>query len=150
MVKGPVLCVVTALLLTTGSAAGAGQEHPVQEHVDLTLVKKSGTTKAGTVKYQHKGSARGTVDGTVRSKITIKNSVSLHGTVTIATAQGRVRIAVDGRARSLGMRVRFDGGARLTGGTGKYAGTTGTGTFFGVVNRRTWHVTIDATGSYHY
>jgi hypothetical protein len=129
----------------TGTATGAGREHAVKEHVDLTLVKQTGTTK-----FQHKGRARGTVAGTVRSKITITHSVVLRGTVTISTAKGKVRMHVDGRARSLGMRTRFDGKATIEGGTGKYAGTHGTGTFKGVVNRSTWHVTLDATGSYHY
>jgi hypothetical protein len=145
MVKGPVLCVVAALLLTTGSASGAEKQHPVKEHVDLTLVKKRGTTK-----FQHKGIARGTANGTVRSNITITNSVKLRGMVTISTTQGKVRISVKGRARSLGMRARFDGVATISGGTGKFAGAKGTGTFSGVVNRSTWRVTIDATGSYHY
>jgi hypothetical protein len=145
MVKGSVLCVVIALLLMTGSAARAEQEHPVKEHVDLTLVEKAGTTK-----FQHRGRARGTVSGTVRSKITITHSVVLRGTVTIATAKGKVRLTVDGRARSLGMRTRFNGKAAIAGGTGTYAGAKGTGTFSGVVNRSTWHVTLDATGSYHY
>ena len=84
------------------------------------------------------------------SKITICHSVVLKGTVTISAAAGKVRMQVDGRARSLGLRPRFNGTAKMTGGTGKYAGASGTGKFTGVVNRRTWHATLDATGSYHY
>lgn len=144
MVKGPLLLVIVILLMA-GSAVAGEKQHPVKEHVDLTLVKKSGSKK-----FQHKGTARGTADGTVRSNIVITHSVRLRGTVTIATAQGKVRIEVDGRARSLGMRPQFEGVATMTGGTGKYAGAEGTGTFTGVVNRSTWHVTLDATGSYHY
>jgi hypothetical protein len=145
MVKGPVLCGIVVLLVMTGPAVGATKQYDVKEHVDLSLVKKTGTTK-----FQHKGRARGTVAGTVRSNITISHSVVLRGTVMISTAKGQVRLKVDGRARSLGMRTRFNGKATIQGGTGKYAGAEGTGTFSGVVNRSTWHVTIDATGSYHY
>jgi hypothetical protein len=114
-------------------------------HVDLTLVKRTGTTK-----FEHKGRATGTVRGTVRSTITLSHSVALHGTVTISTQDGKVRMTIDGRARSLGLRTKFTGKAKVTGGTGKYAGATGTGSFSGTVNRTTWHVTLDATGSYHY
>lgn len=145
MVKGSLLCVIAGLLVATGSAMGAGAQHSVTEHVDLTLVKKQGTTK-----FQHKGRATGTVNGTVRSNITLTHSVVLKGTVTITTSAGKVRMSVDGRARSLGPRPRFNGKATIDGGTGKYAGAKGTGTFHGMVNRRSWHVTLDATGSYHY
>lgn len=120
-------------------------EHAVQEHVDLTLVKRSGSTK-----LEHKGRATGTVNGSVTSKITISHSVVMRGTVTISASGGKIRLKVNGRARSIGARSKFNGSATISGGTGKYDGATGTGTFKGVVNRRTWHVTLDATGSYHY
>jgi len=139
------LLVVLASLAVAAPAVAATGEHTVKEHVDLTLVKRTGTTK-----LEHKGRATGTVKGTVTSKITISHSVVMRGTVTISARDGKVRLKVDGRARSIGARSNFNGTATMSGGTGKYAGATGTGTFKGVVNRRTWHVTLDATGSYHY
>lgn len=117
----------------------------VKEHVDLVLVKRSGTTE-----FQHKGRATGTLAGRVVSRITISHSVVLKGTVTITTSSGKARLDVNGRARSLGLRTKFTGTAVIAGGTGRYADAEGTGRFTGVVNRSTWHATIDATGSFDY
>lgn len=146
MKKGRWLATGVSLLLLAGPAAAVGAAtHPIKEHVDLVLVKRSGTTK-----FQHKGRASGTVAGSVRSQIAITHSVVLKGTVTITTAAGKVRMNVDGRARSLGLRTKFTGSAVIAGGTGRYAHAKGTGQFTGVVNRSTWHATIDATGTVRY
>lgn len=126
-------------------AVASSGEHAVTEKVDLNLVKRIGSTK-----YEHKGRATGTVNGTVTSKITIKHTIALKGTVTIATSKGKVRISVKGTATSLDMRTPIKGTAKMIGGTGKYKGANGTGTFTGIVNRTTWHVTLVARGSYHY
>ena len=72
----------------------------------------------------------------------------LRGTVTITTKRGKVRLKVDGRARSLELRTKFSGKATIAGGTGDYADATGSGTFKGAVNRKTWHATIDAVGTF--
>jgi hypothetical protein len=139
------LFVVLASLAVAAPAVAATGEHAVKEHVDLTLTKRTGKTK-----LEHKGRATGTVNGSVTSKITITHSVVMRGTVTISASGGKIRLKVDGRARSIGKHSKFNGSATISGGTGKYAGATGTGKFDGVVNRRTWHVTLDARGSYHY
>ena len=134
-------CAASASLV--GTNAYASSTKSVKEHVDLKLVKKTGASK-----FQHSGRASGTFNGTVTSKITIEHSVVLRGTVTISTGRGSVRMKVDGRARSLSLRTKFEGAATITGGTGHYAHAKGTGRFSGVVNRGTWHVTLDATGSF--
>jgi hypothetical protein len=146
LTKGRAALAVVLLLVAAGSAAAGAAERPVKEHVDLVLVKKS----AGATRFEHKGRATGTVAGTVRSQITITHSVVLKGTVTISTAAGKMRMNVDGRARSLGLRTKFTGKAVIAGGSGRYAHAKGTGQFTGVVNRSTWHATIEATGSFRY
>jgi hypothetical protein len=113
---------------------------PAIEHVALTLVKKTGTN------FQHKGRATGTVAGSVTSRIKL-TSLSIAGTVTVRAKGGTLRLNVRGTARSGGLRSKFDGTATMTGGTGRYAGARGKGTFAGVVNRRTWAATLDARGS---
>jgi hypothetical protein len=143
--KGRVALVFVLLLVAAGSAVATAAQRSVKEHIDLVLVKKSGTTK-----FEHKGRASGTLVGTVRSQITITHSVVLGGTVTITTRTGKVRMIVNGRARSLGLRTKFTGKAVIAGGSGRYAHAKGTGQFTGVVNRSSWHATIDATGSFGY
>ena len=83
----------------------------------------------------------------MRSVITLTHAVVLKGTVTITTKQGQLRLKIDGRARSLELRTKFNGTAAIAGGTGRYAHASGSGTFSGVVNRNTWATTLDATGS---
>jgi hypothetical protein len=117
----------------------------VREHVDLKLVSQTNSTR-----FVHQGRATGTVSGSVRSRITLSHSVVLRGTVTIKTAKGSLRLTVDGRARTIELRSRFSGSARIVAGTGRYAHAHGSGTFDGVVNRSTWHATIDASGSFTY
>jgi hypothetical protein len=117
----------------------------VTEHVVLKLAKRIGTTK-----FEHTGQATGTLTGSVRSTITLSHSVVLHGTVTINTSRGKLRLKVDGRARTLELRTKFNGSATIAGGTGRYAHARGTGKFEGVVNRSTWAATIDASGSFTY
>jgi hypothetical protein len=121
-------------------AARTARTVPVTEHVALTLVKKTGTN------FQHKGRATGTVAGTVTSRIKL-TSLSIAGTVTVRAKGGTLQLKVRGTARSGGLRSKFDGTATMTGGTGRYAGARGKGTFTGVVNRRTWAATLDARGS---
>jgi hypothetical protein len=147
LLPGVVLC---ALGLSTITDARATTAHTtssmkVREHVALKLVKRTGATK-----FEHSGRATGTVAGSVRSVITLSHSVALRGTVTITTTQGKLRLKVDGRARSLDLRTKFSGSATIAGGTGRYARARGTGKFSGVVNRSTWAATIDAQGSFTY
>jgi hypothetical protein len=139
-VRSTVLPVIA--LLAWGATAWAAQ--PVKEHVDLKVVSRSD----GGTRFVHTGSATGTFAGSVRSKITLAHSVVLSGVVTIRAKGGTVTMKVNGRARSLSVRTKFNGTAAITGGTGKYAHAKGTGQFTGVVNRSTWHATIDATGSF--
>jgi hypothetical protein len=142
------ILVVAGLPWASGADASgshAARSMTVKEHVVLKLVKKTGATK-----FQHAGRATGTVTGSVRSAITLSHSVVLRGTVTITTSRGKLRLKVDGRARSLELRTKFNGTATIAGGSGRYAHAGGRGTFTGVVNRSTWAATIDAKGSFTY
>jgi hypothetical protein len=144
--KARVLVVVTTVLVLASTAGAAGGDRPLKERLDLTLVKK---TDGGTT-FAHKGRASGALVGSVTSRITIKHSVELKGTATIKTRTGTLRMKIDGRARSLGLRVKFTGKATIFGGSGRYKDAEGSGTFTGVVNRSTWHATIDAKGTFTY
>jgi hypothetical protein len=127
------------------TAGHAASSMTVREHVTLKLVKRTGSTA-----FEHTGHATGTVAGSVRSRITLTHSVVLRGTVTITTSHGKLRLKVDGRARSISLRSRFSGAASIAGGSGRYAHAKGSGSFNGVVNRSTWAATLDASGSFSY
>jgi hypothetical protein len=136
------------LWLVNGAWATAGHaasSMTVREHVVLKLVKRTGATG-----FQHTGRATGTLSGSVRSRSTLTHSVVLRGTVTITTGRGKLRLKVNGRARSIGLRSKFSGSAAIAGGSGRYAHANGSGTFNGVVNRSSWAATLDASGSFTY
>jgi len=149
----PTATTVVALLVigaVTGAAGATAdpsahnaRKLDATEHVTLKLVKKTGTS------FRHKGTATGTIAGTVTSRITL-SSLSINGTVTVHAKDGTLRLRMRGTARSSGLRAAFDGTATMAGGTGRYAKAQGGGTFKGVVNRRTWAVTLDARGSMTY
>lgn len=132
-----------ALLVTVGAVPVQAAVKPFHEHVQLVLVKKTGT------RFRHRGTATGTVAARVTSQITL-DSLSLDGTVTLSTRAGTLRLRVNGTARSGGLISRFQGRASVVGGTGRYARAHGGGTFSGVVNRRSWAATIDAGGTLSY
>lgn len=133
------ICLV-AMSVPSGASA---RTQSITEDVRLKLVKKSGMS------YEHRGSASGTFDGSVRSKMTL-DALSISGVVTIVTRGGSVNLKVRGTARSGGLRSKFDGTATLTGGTGRFRKARGTGKFSGVVNRQTWAATLHATGTLAY
>lgn len=133
-----------------GPSGRAASRMSVHEYVTLKLVKRTGSTSTGSIKFEHTGRATGTVAGTVRTKITLRHSVALKGIVTIATRKGRLRLEVDGRARGIETRSPFVGNATILTGTGRYAKAKGKGTFEGIVNRATWAATIDAKGTFTY
>ena len=136
---------ITALAVSTAPAASRATSRHVTEHITLKLAKRTnGTT------FVHTGRADGTVDGKVRSTISLSHAVVLRGTVTITTSAGKMRLKVDGRARSLEQKTKFNGTATMLAGTGRYADGAGKGTFSGVVDRSTWAVTIDAAGTFRY
>lgn len=133
------ICTV-AMSVPSGASA---RTRSITEDVRLNLVKKSGMS------YQHRGSASGTFDGSVRSKMTL-DALSISGVVTIVTRGGSVNLKVRGTARSGGLRSKFDGTATVAGGTGRFRTARGKGKFSGVVNRQTWAATLHATGSLSY
>jgi hypothetical protein len=138
--SGRVAAVVgLAVLVSAPAAVGDG---PMKEHVTLKLVKRTGSSK-----FEHSGRATGTVQGPVVSKITLSHSVVLKGLVTISSPRGKLRMMIDGRARSLSVKARFNGTATVVNGTGHYAHAHGKGTFTGVVDRSNWNATIDASGA---
>jgi hypothetical protein len=140
------IVVLLALALHLGAMSTPRAEARTQtitEDVRMKLVKKTGLS------FRHRGTARGTIPGTVSSKMTL-DGLSMEGVVTIAARGGSLRIKVHGTARSGGLRTKFDGTATLAGGTGRFRKARGKGKFSGVVNRQTWAATLRATGTLSY
>lgn len=133
-----VAATAVALCLGFGSAAASAKTLQITENATLHLVRKSGAT------LYEKGTATGTLPGAVSARF--ETSVTkVSGTVTIRpNGGGSLTILVIGSPRSAGTVARFGGTMAVKSGTGKYAKASGSGTFDGTVNRRTWAVSVTA------
>lgn len=120
-------------------AAAAGLAAPVQaktidvtERARLHLVRQRGST------IDLRGVVRGTLSGPVMTRFNVR-LLSVTGLVTIfPKGGGSLSLSVSGHARSVAVRARFAGSVTVTGGSGRWAGARGRGSFRGIVNRRTW------------
>lgn len=130
----PAIGSLAALAVLTVSAVAPAQAKPVAvvEDVRLRLVRQSGST------LHLRGSARGTLRGPVVARFDVR-LLSVTGVVTVLPrGGGTLSFSVAGHARSAAVRARFGGSVTVVGGTGRWAGATGRGSFDGVVNRQTW------------
>lgn len=127
-----------ALCLTLGGAVASAKTLQITENASMHLVRKS-----GSVLYE-KGTATGTLPGPVSGRFDA-GLTKVSGTVTIRpNGGGSLTILVIGTPRSTGTVARFGGTMAVKSGTGKYARASGSGTFEGTVNRRTWAVSVTA------
>lgn len=118
----PAIC---ALALTAAPASAAKTR---QDTVVATVEKRSqnGRTLVYTGTVRSKVCGRGTVRQVVRL-----DGLDVTGSFTIAYRHGTVRGTVAARARLSLREATFTGTSKTTGGTGRYAGATGQGTYTG-------------------
>jgi hypothetical protein len=138
----------SSLLWLLGSGIGsaspiahAARTTKISESVDLHLVKKTG----GILK--EKGTATGTLAGSVSATFNTSNLARVTGTVTFFARGGSVTITALGYPSSLS---KFSGPISVKGGTGRFRHAHGSGSCSGNVNHKTWHVTVKAHGSLTY
>lgn len=136
------------LAIAVGAAASTPPDTSARtvkatENATLKLQSKNGTM------FRHRGTVTGTVSGPAYSRIRLKG-LTLDGTVTVKSKHGKLHIRIKGKARSGGLRAKFEGTARMSGGTGRYRKAKGDGRFEGIINRSTWAASIRAVGSLEY
>ncbi|MBB4660798.1 hypothetical protein BDZ31_000371 [Conexibacter arvalis] len=131
------LSALIAFAAAAAFAAAPAQAKTIKvvERARLGLVRQHGST------IDLRGKVRGTLSGPVLARFNVR-LLSVTGLVTIfPKGGGSLSFSVAGRARSAAVRARFSGSVTVTGGTGRWAGARGRGSFDGVVNRRTWAAT---------
>jgi hypothetical protein len=125
----------------TAHAAGS---HNIVENATLQLVRKSGS------RLYERGSGTGSLPGTVTAQFDV-TLTKVTGSVTIYPRDGgSLTINVLGYPQSTGINARFAGNMAVRRGTGRYSRAVGSGTFSGVVNRRTWAVSVHANARLTY
>jgi hypothetical protein len=126
------------------SAHAARATHHLSGTAYFHLVRKSGNTlyERGTAT----GSLSGRVSGTFHTSVT-----KVTGTVTFYPhGGGSLTMTAVGYPQSAGTIARFSGNLAVRGGTGRFARATGSGSFTGTANRRTWAITVSAHATLRY
>lgn len=114
---------------------------------DTAHLRYNEDRSSGSWLYEE-GSASGTLPGNMRANCNITATFRAVFTIYVhgGTISGRALAAVHGS----GLYQSFGGSLTATGGTGRYAHAHGTGGFYGVLNRNTYDMTIQTTGTLSY
>jgi hypothetical protein len=136
-----------ALAAVTPAAATAAR--PAHRHgkaaLSQTFIKEEArlhlSGKNGSSAIVEQGSATGTFNGSLTAQLTVKIS-TVTGSVVGYLKGGTISGTVSATPHVSGKYVSFNGTFKLSRGTGRYAGSSGTAGFYGVINRETYNATV--------
>lgn len=121
---------LAAALLVVPAAAGAATTHAIQAKLHMAVIGpngQTGNTYAGELVGKPFGRAA------LVARNTVSGSTST-GKVVVYTAGGKIFAIIKNEIQPQpDGSVRFPGSFKITGGTGRYKGATGSGTFEGVL-----------------
>lgn len=150
----------TAVALVCGSLLGAWATPAASAH-SISLAHIAGTVRTADTAHLNyneersqgswlyeEGSAAGSLPGNMRANCNITATFKAVFTIYVhgGSINGRALAAVHGS----GLYQSFGGSLWATGGTGRYAHAHGRGGFYGVLNRNTYNMTIQTTGTLSY
>jgi hypothetical protein len=148
----PAFLLAAALVFASAASAGARTHPPARAHAaralnvtDTAHLRYRGTSGSSLIE---EGPATGGLPGTVRVRFDV--GVSVAASFTISTHQGALIGRGKGALHSSGMYASFGGSMVVTHGTGRYRYAHGHGGFYGVINRRTFNLTVQTTGKLSY
>jgi len=132
---------VAIITLALGTAALARSLSAV-DTAHLREVRTSGEA------IVEEGRTTGALPGTIRARLTINSTAFV--TFTVYLKGGTISGQGSGKLKGNPADPSFGGTMRVTHGTGNYAHARGTGGFYGTLNRRTYAMIVQTTGSLHY
>jgi hypothetical protein len=94
------------------------------------------------------GAVSGTLPGSVKVRLNI--GTTIEASFTITTPHGSISGHGSGKLHTSGEYASFGGTLTASGGSGRYAHAHGSGGLYGVINRRTYSLTIQTTGTLSY
>lgn len=149
------------MMVSTGLLLIAGATPTVGAHATASSARALNVTDTAHLHYVREthamlvdeGTAKGALAGTVRA--IFSTGAALRGTFTISTRYGSITGRGSGKLHegphnSNGPYASFGGTMTVIHGTGRYAHAHGTGGFYGVLNRETYAVTLQTTGTLSY
>lgn len=138
--------IVLLLLLTSASLAPlapASSTQAVKDAAHLHLIGGGGTA------LTEQGAASGSVPGTVRVSLTL-HAYTASANFTIYSKNGDISGHATGKLKfGKSGYDSFAGAAVMTHGTGRYTRSSGTGTFYGSVNRGNYAMSVQVIGQLH-
>jgi hypothetical protein len=129
-------------LAAGGITGGAARTLNVTDTAHLHRVPGSGE------EIVEVGHATGSLPGTVRADLDIGPTVTVR--FTISTTDGSISGAGSGKLKGRPAEPSFSGHMAVDHGTGRYAHARGEGGFYGTLNRRTYAVVVQTTGTLSY
>jgi hypothetical protein len=135
------------------SAAADGAQHTAQA-TRTSNVRDEGhlgfTKSSGSVIFDE-GRMHGSLPGYAKVRFTYNGEPSVYASFTIYGSGWSVTGHGSGRLSSAtGTTPSFRGSLSLTGGSGRYHSARGGGELFGVFNRRSYALTVQAVGKLRY
>ncbi len=138
---------VCAALAQSAGAALPARAAGLVRTADQAHLSYNEERSQGSWLYEE-GSAAGTLPGNMRANCNITATFRAVFTIYVhgGSINGRALAAVHGS----GLYQSFGGSLTATGGTGRYVHAHGTGGFYGILNRNTYNMTIQTTGTLSY
>jgi hypothetical protein len=133
------------LLAMTGASASASRVLNIRDQGSLRFVRASGSL------LLDEGRVTGTFPGSVKVRFLYNGEPTVSARFTITGKSGSISARGTGRLSSpVSVAPSFRGRMTITGGTGRYEHIRGSGELFGVFNRRSYALTVQAVGKLPY
>lgn len=158
-VFGAALAALTLSGLLCLTAGAAGERGPAQQLGRAHAASVLGVHDEGHLRFVHasgsviidEGSVSGTFPGKVRVRFLYDGEPNVSAQFTITGGGGSISARGTGRLSSpTSITPSFGGHMTVTGGSGRYAHIHGGGELFGVYNRRSYALTVQAIGKLPY
>jgi hypothetical protein len=151
LASGALLSVGALVLLVSFGATARAQPRAHASHAlratDKAAVHYIQTKSEGSYLYEE-GGANGTLPGFMRANCDV--GATFTATFTIYTRSGEIKGHAVALMHGSGRYESFAGTMTATGGTHTYVHAHGHGGFYGVLDRRTYDMTIQTTGTLAY
>lgn len=133
------------LFALTAASASASRTLNIQDKGSLRFVRASGSL------LLDEGRVTGSFPGTVKVRFLYNGEPNVSAHFTITAGAGSISARATGRLSSPTTPTpSFRGRMTITGGTGRYQHIHGGGELFGVFNRRSYALTVQAVGKLPY
>jgi hypothetical protein len=141
-VTGAIVLAMLALA-TPGMASAARLK--IRDEGHLRFVRSSGS------QLLDEGQGSGTLPGVIRVRFTYDGNPNVEARFTIFARDGTIVGRAHGRlSNPTSTTPSLRGSLSITGGSGRYAGASGSGELFGVFNRRSYGLTVQAITTLRY